>query len=312
MEELNKVEEYAQGEYVQKVNSGVDLFESDSPAYKIQTIEVQTKRKLIGLIRKYFNKEVFQYNKPYIKDFDVFKEEAVETPHEMLVALNVNKNRIYSLLSILGYYQRHFSYFLSKADFLNLCYDYSNQVYLMNKSLGMEYRFVNIFIGSCRIKPSRVKKVEDTDEEIDLEAEKYQSDKFIDIDKISLTMLIYPYLKNNTKEIHKIIEIMTRNFKKYKKDSSLGWEKTMEEVLQIEKTLDIVDDSIRHEIAWFTWINEKIHEMGGITIYAHPFWVNRDSYVVRNSVINEVLKRKLFDAIEILGGNARKYNLQQA
>ena len=60
LEELNKVEEYAQGEYVQKVNSGIDLFESDSPAFKIQTIEVQTKRKLIGLIRKYFNKEVFQ------------------------------------------------------------------------------------------------------------------------------------------------------------------------------------------------------------------------------------------------------------
>ena len=230
LEELNKVEEYAQGEYVQKVNSGTDLFESDSPAFKIQTIEVQTKRKLIGLIRKYFNKELFQYNKPYIKDFDVFKEEAVETPHEMLVALNVNKNRIYSLLSILGFYQRHCGYFLSRFDFLKLCYDYSNQVYQMNKSLGMEYRFVNIFIGSCRIKPSRVKKVEDTDEEIDIEVEKYQSDKFIDIDKISLTMLIYPYLKNNTKEIHKIIEIMSRNFKKYKKDSSLGWSKTMEEV----------------------------------------------------------------------------------
>ena len=230
LEELNKVEEYAQGEYEQKVNSGIDLFESDSPAFKIQTIEVQTKRKLIGLIRKYFNKELFQYNKPYIKDFDVFKEEAVETPHEMLVALNVNKNRIYSLLSILGFYQRHCGYFLSRFDFLKLCYDYSNQVYQMNKSLGMEYRFVNIFIGSCRIKPSRVKKVEDTDEEIDVEVEKYQSDKFIDIDKISLTMLIYPYLKNNTKEIHKIIEIMSRNFKKYKKDSSLGWSKTMEEV----------------------------------------------------------------------------------
>ena len=215
---------------MQKVNSGVDLFESDSPAYKIQTIEVQTKRKLIGLIRKYFNKELFQFNKPYIREFDVFKEEAVETPHEMLVALNVNKNRIYSLLSILGFYQRHCGYFLSRFDFLKLCYDYSNQVYQMNKSLGMEYRFVNIFIGSCRIKPSRVKKVEDTDEEIDIEVEKYQSDKFIDIDKISLTMLIYPYLKNNTKEIHKIIEIMSRNFKKYKKDSSLGWSKTMEEV----------------------------------------------------------------------------------
>lgn len=230
LDELDKIEKYAQEEYTTNINLGIVVSEFEEPQYKINSIEIQTKRKLIGLIRKYFNKELFQYNKPYIKDFDVFKEEAVETPHEMLVALNVNKNRIYSLLSILGFYQRHCGYFLSRVDFLRLCYDYSNQVYQMNKSLGMEYRFVNIFIGSCRIKPPRVKKVEDTDEEIDVEVEKYQSDKFIDIDKISLTMLIYPYLKNNTKEIHKIIEIMSRNFKKYKKDSSLGWSKTMEEV----------------------------------------------------------------------------------
>jgi len=84
-----------------------------------------------------------------------------------------------------------------------------------------------------------------------------------------------------------------------------------EEVRKIAETLDIEDESIRTEIAWFTWINENIHKMGGITIYAHPYWVNRDSYVIRNSVIKEVLKRKLFDAIEILGGNERKYNLQQ-
>jgi hypothetical protein len=98
----------------------------------------------------------------------------------------------------------------------------------VNKSLGMEYRFVNIFIGSCRIKPSRVKKVEDTDEEIDVEVEKYQSDKFIDIDKISLLMLIQPYLKNNTQEIVKIIEIMMKNFRKYR--GMDAWEITMAEV----------------------------------------------------------------------------------
>ncbi len=230
IDELNKIEEYAQNEYTNNINSGIDVPEYDEPQYKINQVEIQTKRKLIVLIKKYLNKDLFELNKPQIYGHPIFKEETVETPHEMLVALNVNKNRIYSLLSILGFYQRHCGYFLSRFDFLKLCYDYSNQVYLMNKSLGMEYRFVNIFIGSSRIKPSRVKKVEDSDDEIDLEREKYQSDKFIDIDKISLTMLIYPYLKNNTKEIHKIIEIMSHNFEKYKKDSALGWSKTMEEV----------------------------------------------------------------------------------
>jgi hypothetical protein len=41
-------------------------------------------------------------------------------------------------------------------------------------------------------------------------------------------MLIQPYLKNNTQEICKIIEIMMKNFRKYR--GMVAWEKTMEEV----------------------------------------------------------------------------------
>ena len=98
LDELDKIEKYAQEEYTTNINLGIVVSEFEEPQYKINSIEIQTKRKLIGLIRKYFNKELFQFNKPYIREFDVFKEEAVETPHEMLVALNVNKNRIYSLI----------------------------------------------------------------------------------------------------------------------------------------------------------------------------------------------------------------------
>ena len=41
-------------------------------------------------------------------------------------------------------------------------------------------------------------------------------------------MLIQPYLKNNTQEICKIIEIMMKNFRRYR--GMDAWEKTMEEV----------------------------------------------------------------------------------
>lgn len=225
VEELNKIEAYAQGEYAQNVNAGIEMAMHDEPQHKIKNVETQVKRKLIGLIAKYFNKEIFQANKQYIYGQEIFKAEAVETPHEFLVALNVNKNRIYSLLSIIGFYQRHRGYFLSRADFLSICYEYSNQVYFVNKNLGMEYRFVNIFISDSRIKPSRSGRSDDPDTPI---PKSYQSNKFIDIDKISLLMLIQPYLKHNTQELHKIIEIMMRNFKKYR--GPLAWEKTQSEV----------------------------------------------------------------------------------
>jgi hypothetical protein len=230
--ELDAVEAYAHGEYAQKKNSEIYIPEYAEPIFKINRIENQTKSELIRIIEKYFNKERYQLNKHHIYEQGAFKEEAIETPHEMLVALNVNKNRIYSLLSILGYYQRHCRYFVSQAAFLNICLNYSNQVYAINKNLGMEYRFVNIFISNSRIKPPKCKKSDGSVENNIANAvtERYQSHKFIDIDKISLLMLIQPYLKHNTKEVKTIIEIMMKNFDKYKKNSALAWKVTMAEV----------------------------------------------------------------------------------
>ena len=227
-EELNKIEKYAQTTYTDNINSGMDVPEFDMPQYKIDQAEIQTKRKLIGLIKKYLNKDLFELNKPQIYGHPIFKEQTVETPHELLIALNLNKNRLYSLLSIIGYYQRKHRYFLSQASFLSICNEYSNQVYRVNKSLGMQYRFVNIFIGSERIKPSKGKKENLTDEELE-NLKHYQNNKFIDVDKISLLMLIQPYLKYNTKELCKIIEIMEKTFKSCK-DGDLAWEITMNQV----------------------------------------------------------------------------------
>lgn len=227
LDELAKLEKYAQTDYTELVNSGIEVPEYDEPSYLVKAVEIQTKKKLIGLIKKYYNKEVFQTHKYELYGLDTFKEEPVETPHELLVALNLHKDRIYSLLSILGYYQRCRGYFISQTDFYKICYDYSHQVYCINKSLGMKYRFVNIFISSSRIKPSKGNRsAYDVDEE---NWEQYQSNKFIDIDKISLLMLIQPYLKHNTQEIKSIIEIMSKNLNK-RFGRGLSWEKTLDEV----------------------------------------------------------------------------------
>ena len=83
----------------------------------------------------------------------------------------------------------------------------------------MKYRFVNIFISNERIKSAN------KNEEVD---ESYQSNKFIDVDKLSLIALLQPYLKHNTHEINKIIEIMMNNLRGYR--GGIAWDRTLEEV----------------------------------------------------------------------------------
>ena len=224
-EALERINKYEEDEYSIKINQGEEIPEFKTPQYMVSDVETQTKRKLIFLLSKYFDKSLFELNKSRIYNQEVFKEEAIETPHELLISLNVNKNRIYSLLSIIGYYQRTKGYFISRSSWCKIRFEYSAQVHFVNKSLGMEYRPINIFNSWERIKPPKVKK---SNQVVDPKPESYQSNKFIDMDKISLIMLLQPHLKYNTNEINKIIEIMTKNFKKYRGD--LAWEVTQIEV----------------------------------------------------------------------------------
>ena len=189
-EELKKIEKYTQEEYTDLVNSGEDIPEYDEPSFMIKEVEIQVKSKMIEIISKYFDRDVFEKNKTSFFKHEVFQEQSVETPHELWVSLNVHKNHTYSLLSMLGYYQRHYRYFLSSTDYFRICEDYSRQVYRMNKKLGLEYGFINIFLSDKRL-----------------------DRKYIDIDKLSLIGLLQPYLKHNTHEINRMIEIMMKNLR---------------------------------------------------------------------------------------------------
>ena len=189
-EELMRIEKYTKEEYTELVNSGVEIPEFDEPAFMVQDLEIQIQSQLIGLIRKYFDKDEFVQHRSELYGQEIFKEESTETPHELWVSLNVHKNHTYSLLSMLGYYQRHYRYFLSSTDYFKICEDYSRQVYRMNKKLGLEYGFINIFLGDKRL-----------------------DRKYIDIDKLSLIGLLQPYLKHNTHEINRMIEIMMKNLR---------------------------------------------------------------------------------------------------
>jgi hypothetical protein len=206
-EELARIEKYSKAEYTDLVNSGVDIPEYDEPSFMIKEVELQIKSQLIGLIKKYYDRDLFEQNRSALYGQETFKEESIETPHELWVSLNVHKNHAYSLLSMLGYYQRHYRYFLSSLDFFKICAEYSRQVYRINKNLGLNYEFIDIFISDKRL-----------------------DKKYIDIDKLSLIGLLQPYLKHNTHEINKIIEIMMKNLRGY--NGGIAWESAMKEVNQ--------------------------------------------------------------------------------
>ena len=227
-EELDKIEKYAQNEYANNLNAGVYIPEWDEPNQKIKDLEIQAKRKLIRIIKKFFNRDTFDLYKQYMYGHPLLKEEAVETPHELLIALNRYKSRIYTLLSILGYYQRHYGYFFSKATYFSICSTYSREVFQVNKSLGMYYKYRNIFLASGRIKPPKNQDENLTDEELE-DSKHYQNSKFVDIDKISLFMLIRPYLNYNTREICKILEIMEKNYR-ITNNGEKAWENIQREV----------------------------------------------------------------------------------
>lgn len=206
-EEVADIEKYAKEEYAKLVRAGVDIPEYDDPVFMIKAVELQTKSQLIDLIKKYFNRDVFERNKPALYSQEIFKKKSVETPHELWVTLNVHKKHIYSLLSIIGYYQRSRGYFLSAADFFKICSDYSRQVCKINEKLGLGFQFFNIFISDQRLDST-----------------------FINVDNLSLLALLQPYLKHNTNEIKKIIEIMMKNLRgSY---GGIAWDSTIEEVNQ--------------------------------------------------------------------------------
>ncbi len=88
-------------------------------------------------------------------------------------------------------------------------------------------------------------------------------------------------------------------------------EKVQEEVREVAQVINLPSLIDRTEIAWYTWINDKIHASGGINVYPHPFWVPRDAYSVRSELSKYILENGLCDVYEILGGTDKRHNRLQ-
>ena len=69
----------------------------------------------------------------------------------------------------------------------------------------------------------------------------------------------------------------------------------------IAGTLDHVPEYYRRKTAMAHWACQKIREAGGLSIFAHPFWMPR-RYNVSRDLLDILFDEKIFDALELLNG----------
>lgn len=84
------------------------------------------------------------------------------------------------------------------------------------------------------------------------------------------------------------------------------------EVAEIEATLGHIPENHRNRAARAKWACDKIHEAGGLAIFAHPYWQPKN-YNVSEEFSNILFDMGIFDAFELMGGlNIKSNNLQLA
>lgn len=76
------------------------------------------------------------------------------------------------------------------------------------------------------------------------------------------------------------------------------YEKAVDE---IEATLTYAPEQYRRRLAMAKWACEEIHKVGGIAIFAHPYWRPRN-YNIPKEFADLLFDEKIFDAFELMGG----------
>lgn len=95
---------------------------------------------------------------------------------------------------------------------------------------------------------------------------------------------------------------------KYVRDPE-GYEKAVD---AIAKSLTDVPEPYRRRTAMAKWACEEIHKAGGLSIFAHPFWMPY-KYNVSDEFCDILFDQDIFDALEVMGGiEAANCNLQLA
>lgn len=85
------------------------------------------------------------------------------------------------------------------------------------------------------------------------------------------------------------------------------------EVTTLMDSLSIPRGVNAYEAASCAWCFAKIKELGGLSVFCHPHWVQGQVYNVPQNILDFLFDTQLFDAFELLGGQeAKPNNLQIA
>ena len=76
------------------------------------------------------------------------------------------------------------------------------------------------------------------------------------------------------------------------------------ELEEIEKTLDDCPADVdKRSFAVCLWAFDKIRQAGGLSVFAHPYWI-QDVFHIPEPFVRYMMKKHPFDAFEVLGGES--------
>lgn len=77
----------------------------------------------------------------------------------------------------------------------------------------------------------------------------------------------------------------------------------LKEMEELAKTLTVPEGVDSLDIARRIWVSKKIQESGGLSIFAHPHWVE-NAFHVPDAVSDYLFEHQVYEAFELLGGQS--------
>lgn len=90
-------------------------------------------------------------------------------------------------------------------------------------------------------------------------------------------------------------------------------DKCKKEIDEIVEKIQFPETVNPYECALRIWISDKIRELGGMSILAHPHWITKLEFHMRSEIVRYLMTNHKFDAMEaISGASVEENNLQTA
>lgn len=120
--------------------------------------------------------------------------------------------------------------------------------------------------------------------------------------KIDLDLLLFPGEEIDIGAAH-IVSICASASVIDARGDQENYSKLLADVIEnrLSKTA-MVENLTKEQYAQTKWTVDKIHEFGGYAFLAHPYWISGNKYDHNLPVFNQLLKDKIIDGVEVIGG----------